>query len=154
MHANKLDLSIIVCFGECNCYLCFSVFIRLWTHKLDRTAWELAHAIKMDLKDFSTPVIRFNGKNFSLWKYQMEMVLEAKMLLIVWRTDLGNLKMWEVGRRKVIGDMQMQWHKCLIGTRIDEQHLEMLINCRTVAHMWIRLAIVHEQDSKENVHIL
>jgi len=48
----------------------------------------------------------------------------------------------------------MQWHKCLIGTRIDEQHLEMLINCRTVAHMWIRLAIVHEQDSKENVHIL
>jgi hypothetical protein len=68
----------------------------------------------------------------------------------------GSWQLEDVGSREEEGHWRHAnaWHKCLIGTRIDEQHLEMLINCRTVAHMWIRLAIVHEQDSKENVHIL
>jgi hypothetical protein len=36
----------------------------------------------MDSKD-SLLVIRFNAKNFNVWKYQMELVFEAKEILIV-----------------------------------------------------------------------
>jgi hypothetical protein len=37
----------------------------------------------MDPKDFNTQMIRFNKNNFNLWKYEIEMIFEAKMLLIV-----------------------------------------------------------------------
>jgi hypothetical protein len=36
----------------------------------------------MDSKD-SLPMIRFNAKNFNVWRYQMKLVFEAKELLTV-----------------------------------------------------------------------
>jgi hypothetical protein len=44
--------------------------------------------------------------------------------------------------------------RMLISISVDEAHVEMLINCQTAKHMWSRLAIVHEQSSRENVHLL
>jgi hypothetical protein len=54
----------------------------LWFKNYINVAIALTHK-KMDSKGFNMPMIRFNENNFSLWKYEMEMILGTKMLLMV-----------------------------------------------------------------------
>jgi hypothetical protein len=73
----------------------------------------------MDSKDFNMPMIRFNENNFSLWKYEMEMILEAKMLLMV------IIEFWQL---EDVGSCEEERHwkctnamaKMFIGNNIDE----------------------------------
>jgi hypothetical protein len=73
----------------------------------------------MDSKYFNTPMIRFNEDNFSLWKYEMKTILEAKMLLMVinksWQLeDVGSCE--EEGHWKCTNAMAQMF----IGNNIDE----------------------------------
>ncbi len=64
-------------------------------------------------------MIRFNEDNFSLWKYEMKTILEAKMLLMVinksWQLeDVGSCE--EEGHWKCTNAMAQMF----IGNNIDE----------------------------------
>lgn len=68
-----------------------------------------------------------------------------------WQLVLADIKSQEEG---VLWKKQDNVARMLISISVDEAHVEMLINCQTTKHMWSRLAIVHEQSSRENVHLL
>jgi len=73
----------------------------------------------MDSKYFNTSMKRFNEDNFSLWKYEMKKILEAKMLLMVinesWQLeDVGSCE--EEGHWKCTNAMAQMF----IGSNIDE----------------------------------
>ncbi len=42
----------------------------------------------------------------------------------------------------------------LICSSIDKKYMSVLVNCKTLATMWLCLIIVHEQNSRENNHIM
>jgi hypothetical protein len=42
----------------------------------------------------------------------------------------------------------------LICLAIDDKHMSVLINSKTITTMWRHLIIVHEQNAMENKHIM
>jgi hypothetical protein len=82
---------------------------------------------------------KFNGTNFQIWKFQMTII---KLLGIVEGTEA-----LEVATTK------REWKQCdnitmmLICSSIDKKYMSVLVNCKTSTTMWIRLIIVHEENS-------
>jgi hypothetical protein len=66
----------------------------------------------------STRITKFNGSNFSMWRFQMELVLEAREILTVtngaWRLNMCRLEQEEASWRK-----KNSAARVLIGTSVD-----------------------------------
>lgn len=98
----------------------------------------------MDSKGFNMPMIRFNENNFSLWKYEMEMILGTKMLLMVINKsqqleDVGSCE--KEGHWKYTNATTQMF----IGNNMDEQHfgdVNQLQDHNT--YVWNILAVMHE----------
>ncbi len=93
---------------------------------------------------------KFNGMNFQIWKFQLTIIFCAKKLMeIVEGTqtleEVIDVKKW----RKRDNTTMM-----LACSTIDEKHMNVLINCKTIATRWHHLIIVHEQNAMENKHIM
>ncbi len=56
--------------------------------------------------------------------------------------------------------VEREWKKrdniamMLICSSIDKKYMNVLINCKTSTTMWLHLITMHEQNSKENKHIM
>jgi len=93
---------------------------------------------------------KFNGTNFQIWKFQMTIIFRAKELLGI----------MEKTKTLEVATIKRKWKQCdniammLIYSSIDEKYMSVLVNCKTSVVMWICLIIVHEENSKENKHIM
>lgn len=95
-------------------------------------------------------VYKFTGKNFNLWKHQLRIALDGREIFpIVNGTEkLDNAEDKEEWKRR---DNLAKW---IITTAVDQNHLNMIINCKTSAEMWERLVSIHEQVFAESMFML
>lgn len=93
---------------------------------------------------------KFNGKNFQLWKYQLEIIFraEAGMENLVngktacpAATDAAGRTAWDTLNAKAM---------LLISSGMELEQLQTVITCETAAAMWARLKAIHEQRSSVN----
>lgn len=91
---------------------------------------------------------KFNGSNFQLWKYQMDIIFRAEKL-----SDVIN---GTTGRPEETGEPQNQWDEknskamLLISTSMEFDQLQVIMSCKTAPLMWTRLKSIHEQRSAIN----
>jgi len=93
---------------------------------------------------------KFTRSNFQIWKFQMTIIFPSKELLnIIEGTkmieDIDDQKIW-----KKLDNQAMT----LIISAIDEKSMANLLNYKTSTTMWQRLSMMHEQNIRENKHIL
>lgn len=120
-------------------------------------------AIKMasfNPKDVS-PVPKFNGTNFSSWKFLVWLGLRNNDLEdIVLGKEKAPDPAIDAHRVTTNADAIKIWRKKGITTQtiltatLEEQPLRPLMNCRTSAEMRTCLTTQHEQNARENKHLL
>ena len=94
-------------------------------------------------------VYKYTGQNFNLWKHQMHIALDGRDIFSI--VD---------GSEKLDDALDKAWKKkdnlakWIITTPVDQEHLAMIINCKTSAEMWERLVCIHEQVSAESSFML
>ena len=103
---------------------------------------------------------KFDGTDFSFWKFQIELVLEQSRLL---RLTKGNevCPQPHVEEGAVVNQAAIDLWKandvaarsCLIST-IEDSCKRSLLNCKTAAQMWTRLTVQFQQNAAESKHIL
>jgi len=95
---------------------------------------------------------KYNGENFQIWKFQMQIIFEAKEMFDIVRgtercpaADNPNFKEWT--KKNNIAKM-------IITMALETKYIQQIINCRTAADIWSKLICIHEVKSEANVHIL
>lgn len=94
-------------------------------------------------KTFS--IQKFDGTNFQLWKYQMEIVFRAENLL----DFVEGKKKYEEKDKKEFQDVNAR-AMLFISTSMEFKELQTIMTCKTADEMWTRLKIIHEQKSSIN----
>ncbi|KAK9753063.1 Zinc knuckle [Popillia japonica] len=95
----------------------------------------------------SVCIQKFDGNNFQLWKYQMEIIFAAEGL-----TDLVNGKTnfpAQVSEQKAWNEDNAK-AMLLISTSMEFSQLQTVVACKKAAEMWDRLKTIHEQRSSVN----
>ncbi|RWS00085.1 uncharacterized protein B4U79_15835 [Dinothrombium tinctorium] len=92
---------------------------------------------------------KFDGSNFQLWKFQMELFLDGNDLLevtngIMKKTE-ANAATWDSKNRKA---------KMFIASKLEYNQLQHVINCSTASEMWLKLQVLNQQKSETSVHLL
>ena len=95
-------------------------------------------------------VYKFTGKNFNLWKHQLRIALDGREIFTIvdGSETLKDVVDKEAWKKK---DNLAKW---IITTSVDQEHLAMIITCKTSAEMWERLVSIHEQVSSESKFML
>ncbi|KAK9708923.1 hypothetical protein QE152_g26920 [Popillia japonica] len=94
----------------------------------------------------SVCIQKFDGNNFQLWKYQMEIIFAAEGL-----TDLVNGKTnfpAQVSEQKAWNENNAK-AMLLISTSMEFSQLQTVVACKKTAEMWDRLKTIHEQRSSK-----
>lgn len=99
------------------------------------------------LKNFH--IQKFDGNNFQLWKFQMEIIFRAEKILDVVDGSTIRPEATEVDRRKA-WDEKNSRGMLIISTGLEYSQLQVVVACETAAQMWNRLKSVHEQRSSVN----
>lgn len=94
---------------------------------------------------------KFDGKNFQLWKYQLEIIFRAEGISdivngttkrpIKDENNDNEQKLWEEKNTKAM---------LIISTAMEFEQLQTVMTCEKAADMWTRLKIIHEQRSSVN----
>lgn len=91
---------------------------------------------------------KFDGTNFQLWKYQLEIIFRAEGILEVINGTSA--------RPAAAGNDQTQWDDrntkamLIISTAMEYNQLQVVMSCNNSADMWSRLKTIHEQRSAVN----
>ena len=101
-------------------------------------------------KESSLEVFKFTGKNFTLWKGQLRIVLDEREIF----TIVDGSKKFDDAEDKEAWRRKDNLAKLIITTSVDLEHLSMIVNCKTSAEMWERLVSIHEQVSKESMFMM
>lgn len=99
--------------------------------------------------DAAIPVVKFSGENWTVWKFQVQVVLKSRAL---WEIVIGSsvrpLQNPEEWDRK---DAKAQE---VLVTRMEEKPLAHILSCSTAAEMWKKLKTIYEHHSEVSVHLL
>lgn len=99
------------------------------------------------LKNFH--IQKFDGNNFQLWKFQMEIIFRAEKILDIVDGSTIRPEATEVDKRKMWGENNSRG-MLIISTGLEYSQLQVVVACETAAQMWNRLKSVHEQRSSVN----
>jgi len=99
------------------------------------------------LKNFH--IQKFDGNNFQLWKFQMEIIFRAEKILDVVDGKTTRPETTEAEKRRA-WDENNSKGMLIISTGLEYSQLQTVIACDTAAQMWNRLKSVHEQRSSVN----
>lgn len=100
-------------------------------------------------------VIRFDGKDFALWKFQMKILLLGKK---IWGNVDGTKEKPEDNEENA--QQLASWKEndnlalMYITQGLAKSQLSLVINCTTSKEMWDRLCTVHEQKNSTSIHML
>ena len=91
---------------------------------------------------------KFDGKNFLLWKYQLEIIFrsEAGMFEIV----NGSTPRPTIAAERAKWDAINAKAMLLISSGMEYEQLQTVLNCKNAPEMWNRLKTIHEQTSAVN----
>ena len=116
-------------------------------------------------------IAKFNGTNFSLWKFGTWLLLEQHNLvgIVMFKHIFQQMSkifpfyfIQNEGNMLNVDDVEarMDWQRrdvlarnYLVST-IESQQQRSLINCRTANEMWTRLSAQHLRNAVENQHVL
>ena len=111
-------------------------------------------------KDLSH-IPKFNGSNFPIWKFHVWLMLRNNDLDgVVTGQVLAPIPQMNADNVVINANAITAWNKkdisaqSIISSTIEEAPLRPLLNCRSSADMWTRLLTQHEQNAKENRHLL
>lgn len=94
---------------------------------------------------------KFDGSDFTTWKFQITRLFIANGLLEIVNgtskkpTEEAQIKTWEKENAKAM---------FAISSSMEAKQLKSLITCETANEMWVKLAKIHEQKSASNKLIL
>ena len=74
-------------------------------------------------------VYKFIGKNFNLWKHQLRIALDGRGIF----TIVDGTEKFDDAEGKEAWKKKDNLAKWIIMTSVDQEHLEMIINCKTSA---------------------
>lgn len=97
-------------------------------------------------KSFS--IQKFDGNNFQLWKYQMEIIFRAEKVLDVVNGD--KVRPTESGVAQNDWDELNAKAMLFISSGMEFDQLQTVMSCANASDMWKRLKIIHEQRSAIN----
>jgi hypothetical protein len=84
----------------------------------------------------SARIVKFNGKNFSLWHFQMELIFEARELFSM-VTGTWRLNMCQFEEEEVTWRRKNSAARVLIGTCINGVQLEQLKQCGNASVLYM-----------------
>ncbi|KAK9736139.1 Zinc knuckle [Popillia japonica] len=96
-----------------------------------------------------TLTVKFNGENWTTWKFQVEIMLKSKGYF-----DVVN------GTKPRPENDTTEWDKMdvkaqeIIVLRLEEKILTHIITCKNSREMWSKLKAIYEHQSHINVHLL
>ena len=97
----------------------------------------------------ATTVVKFNGKNWTTWKFQIEVILKSKgyhdLVTGIVPRPPQNTTEWDNKDAKA---------QEVVVTRLDEKVLTHILTCSFSAEMWTKLKTVYEKQSQVSVHLL
>src|SRR5436309_2714522 len=94
---------------------------------------------------------KFNGHEFSVWKFQMETVFEFQGLMgVVDGTEIKPedpvaAEIWLKNDKKA---------RMLIGHALESAQVRQVMNLKTANEMWMRLQSLYELKNSTSVHLL
>lgn len=94
--------------------------------------------------EFISKIDKFNGEDFYLWKYEMQLAFRASRVLAVVE---GTEKREEADDKDAWDDKDCL-AVMLICSAVDKKHLQQLMMCKTSAQMWSRLTMLHQQNDR------
>lgn len=107
-------------------------------------------------------IAKFNGTDFSFWKYQVLLVLEQHHLLKVVNgtetcpaptPDAATGAITNQAAINTWTDKDVSARSCIFSS-VEDSNRRSLISCKTSAEMWIRLATQYQQNAAESKHIM
>lgn len=106
-------------------------------------------------------IVKFNGKNFPFWKFQVWLVLEQHDLveLVLGEEEIPEEIYYDDADITNATEIST-WKKkdntarCYLVSTIEQQCQRTLVNCKTAHEMWTRLSSQHQQNASENKHLL
>ncbi|UYV79065.1 hypothetical protein LAZ67_17000981, partial [Cordylochernes scorpioides] len=102
-------------------------------------------------EEFDYMVNKFDGTNYQIWKYQIEIILRQQGLLdLVEGIDVKP----EEESQKVAWNKRNDKAMVIISTAIVFKQLEHLITCDTAQKQWTRLKSIYEQRSTKSLLVI
>lgn len=98
------------------------------------------------------PVVKFNGENWTIWKFQIQVVLKSKGLydVVVGKTIKpvsGENAIIEWERKDSKAQEQLV-------CRLENKPLTHILSCNSAEEMWNKLTTIYENKSQVSVHLL
>ena len=97
----------------------------------------------------ATNVVKFSGKNWTTWKFQIQVILKSKgyydIVTGIVPRPLQDTTEWDNKDAKA---------QEVVVTRLDEKVLTHILTCTSSAEMWTKLKTVYENQSQVSVHLL
>lgn len=98
------------------------------------------------------PVVKFNGENWTTWKFQIQVVLKSKGLyeMVVGKTTKpvsGENAIVEWERKDAKAQEQLV-------CRLENKPLTHILSCNSAEEMWKKLTTIYENKSQVSVHLL
>lgn len=90
---------------------------------------------------------KFDGNNFQLWKYQLQIIFRAEKVLDIVE---GKPRPNEAGESQDAWDDLNAKAMLILSTAMEFDQLQCVMTCANAAEMWARLKIIHEQRSAVN----
>lgn len=97
-------------------------------------------------------VHRFDGKDFSLWKFQMKIFLLGQDLWDV--VDGTTAKPGEGGAEQLAWIKKDRRAMMYLTQALAKNQLSYVVNCDTSNAIWERLMSIHEQKNKTSIHMV
>lgn len=91
---------------------------------------------------------KFDGKNFQLWKYQMETIFRSEKNLF--EVITGVIQRPKDEQTGAAWDHLNAKGMLLISSGMEYEQLQTVVSCKTAPEMWNRLKSIHEQRSVVN----
>jgi transposase InsO family protein len=97
------------------------------------------------------PVPKYTGRDFAVWKAQVERVIIARGYSLALTSTFDEAKTRKETDKFLKADA---WVQSLLITSVDNTHARPLVRCTTAKDMWEKLVLMHESKSDANALLL
>lgn len=103
----------------------------------------------MDQEKQNSTTLKFTGDNWTIWKFQTEIILKSKGLI-----DIVNGTTPRPQTNSDDWDKKDARAQEIIAVHMEEKPMTHIISCQTSIQMWDKLKSIYEQKSQVSIHLL